>query len=75
MDTDQDVKVDAQLEKGRRRVSGQQAMKLAQVFANEAHQLVIVLGQCDLKIVSGTEVTWLLESLNFNGYYDELLVK
>eukprot|EP00892_Ulva_mutabilis_P010324 jgi/Ulvmu1/7664/UM038_0093.1 len=64
---------DEMQEKYVRRASAQACVKAANLFTSQIHQLVVSLSQCNLKVVSGSEVTWLLETLNFGGFYDSVL--
>lgn len=64
---------DTTQEKYLRRAAAQHCVKCSNLFISQIHQLVVSLSQCNLKVVSGSEVTWLLESLNYGGYYDTVL--
>lgn len=64
---------DPSQEKYLRRVAAQHCIKCSTLFTNQIHQLVVTLSQCNLKVVSGSEVTWLLEALNRGGFYDDVL--
>lgn len=64
---------DVTQEKYLRRAAAQHCVKCSTLFTNQIHQLVVSLSQCNLKVVSGSEVTWLLEALNLGGFYDDLL--
>lgn len=64
---------DSAQEKYLRRAAAQHCVKCSSLFTSQIHQLIVSLSQCNLKVVSGSEVTWLLESLNCGGFYDTVL--
>lgn len=57
-----------QLDKGKRRRAGQVAMQLSQQFNNLTSQLIVSLGQCNLKIADGSEIMCLLESMQQSAF-------
>lgn len=56
------------------KATGSKAIKLSKQFKDAVLDLVAVLSNAEVKVVAGNRAVWLLETLNFNGFYDRAIL-
>jgi hypothetical protein len=56
------------------RATGNKASKLSKQFKDAVLDLVAVLSSPEIKVVAGARAVWLLETMNFSGFYDKAIL-